>query len=90
MGLHFNISLIAVFKYAEENFPNLLPSISNEIKIYEANLSTSFNKTLIFRYAQAYVLAFSPRDFDSKLNYYWILMFQCMRINFLLKELTTY
>lgn len=67
-GLHFNISLIAVFKYAEENFPHLLPSISNEIKIYEPNLSTSFNKTLTFRYAQAYVLAFSPRDFEPKIK----------------------
>lgn len=66
--LYFNISLIAIFKYAEENFPHLLPSISKAIKKDEPNLSSSILKTLTFRYAQAYVLEFSPRDFEPKIK----------------------
>ena len=66
--LYFNMSLIAVFKYAEENFPNLLPSISKVIKEYEPNLSSNLLKTLAFRYAQAYILEFSPRDFELQIK----------------------
>lgn len=66
--LYFNISLIAVCKYAEKNFPNLLPSLSKVIREYEPNLSSNLLRTLTFRYAQAYVLEFSPRDFEPKIK----------------------
>lgn len=67
-NIYFNSSALSIFSYAQNNFPNLLPSIQEGIKKFEPNLSPNNLKALSLRYAQAYVMEFSPRDFEPKIN----------------------
>lgn len=67
-NVYFNLSAIATFNYAEKNFPNLLPSIQERIKKFEPGLSSNNLKALSAKYAQAYVMEFSPRDFEPKIH----------------------
>lgn len=66
--VYFNISSIAIFTYAGNNYPNLLPTIAREIQKKEPTLSLNTLKGLTLRYAQAYVFEFSPQDFEPKIQ----------------------
>ena len=67
-NVYFNSSAIAIFTYAKKNFPHLLPSIQEGIKKFEPDLSLNNLKALSLRYAQAYVMEFSPQDFEPQIH----------------------
>lgn len=67
-NVYFNSSAIAIFTYAKKNFPHLLPSIQEGIKKFEPDLSPNNLKSLSLRYAQAYVMEFSPQDFEPQIH----------------------
>lgn len=67
-NIYFNSSALSIFSYAQKNFPHLLPSIQEGIKKFEPDLSPNNLKALSLRYAQAYVMEFSPRDFEPKIH----------------------
>lgn len=66
-NVYFNSSALSIFSYAQKNFPHLLPRIQEGIKKFEPDLSSNNLKALSLRYAQAYVMEFSPRDFEPKI-----------------------
>ncbi|MFK4897216.1 hypothetical protein ACI1TH_10040, partial [Lactococcus petauri] len=67
-NIYFNSSALYIFSYAQKNFPNLLPHIQEEIKKFEPDLSPNNLKALTLRYAQTYVMEFSPRDFEPEIH----------------------
>lgn len=67
-SVYFNSSAIGIFSYARIHFPQLLPSIEENIKRFEPELSPNTLKSLTLRYAQAYVMEFPPRDFEPKIS----------------------
>ena len=67
-NVYFNSSAIAIFTYTKNNFPHLLPSIQEGIRKFETNLSPNNIKALTLRYAQAYAMEFSPRDFEPQIR----------------------
>lgn len=67
-NVYFNSSALSIFSYAQKNFPHLLPSIQEGIKKFEPALSPYNLKALTLRYAQAYVMEFSPRDFEPQIH----------------------
>lgn len=67
-NIYFNSSAIAIFTYTEKNFPHLFPSIQEGIKKCNPNLSLNNLKALTLRYTQAYVMEFSPQDFEPEIR----------------------
>lgn len=66
--IYFNSSAVRIFKHANTESPHLLPSIKKEIQTIEPNLSKNTLKSLTLRYAQAYILEFSPQDFEPEIK----------------------
>ncbi|MDT2742371.1 helix-turn-helix domain-containing protein [Lactococcus garvieae] len=64
----FNSSAINIFKHATRDYPSLKPMIKKSILSHEPKLSGSTLKSLALRYGQAYVIEFSPHDFEPKIN----------------------
>lgn len=65
---YFNIQDLNLIKFSAQNFPRLIPSISSNIKESEVHIQDNILKALSFRYAQAYMLAFPPQDFDPEIK----------------------
>lgn len=64
----FNSSAIQIFKHAKNDYPNLLPTIEKSILSHEPKLSENTLKSLTLRYGQAYIMEFSPHDFEPKIK----------------------
>lgn len=67
-NIYFNSSAISIFTYAEKTFPHLFPSIQEGIKKFNSDLSLNNLKSLTLRYTQAYVMEFSPQDFEPEIR----------------------
>ncbi len=67
-NLYFNSSAISIFKHAAKAYPNLLPQIQKRLLKFEPRLSQNKLKSLSLRYAQAYVMEFSPQDFEPEIR----------------------
>lgn len=66
--IYFNSSSISIVTYAAKQYPNFIPSIQKQIQMKEPELSPNALKGLTLRFGQAYVMAFSPRDFETKVT----------------------
>lgn len=67
-NIYFNSSAISIFKHAAKAYPNLLPQIQRRLLKFEPRLPYNKLKSLSLRYAQAYVMEFSPQDFEPELT----------------------
>ncbi|MCC4119920.1 helix-turn-helix domain-containing protein [Lactococcus lactis] len=61
---YFNIYELNLIYHSQQEFPNLLPSIAANLKEYDSNISEAELKSLVFKYAQAYIYAFPPQSFE--------------------------
>lgn len=66
--MYFNSSSIHSFTYAMNQYPHFIPNIQKQIQIKEPELSPNVLKALTLRFGQAYVMEFSPRDFETKVT----------------------
>lgn len=66
--IYFNVYDLHLNRHASINYPSLLPSLEIVIIKYHSYLSKSEIKALTFRYAEAYITAFPPHDFEPKIN----------------------
>lgn len=66
--IYFNIYDLHLNDHASRDYPSLLPSLETVIDKYHSYLSKSEIKALTFRYAEAYITAFPPHDFEPKIN----------------------
>lgn len=64
----FNSSAVQIFKHAKIDYPNLLPTIEKSILAHEPKLSGNTLKSLTLRYGQAYLMEFSPHDFEPQIK----------------------
>ena len=66
--VYFNIQDVNLITCTSQNYPKLLPSIASVIKNHNPNLSVGLLKSLTFRFAQTYLLASLPKDFEPKIK----------------------
>ena len=64
----FNSSDIRIFKHANTQYPNLLPTIEKVVQVIEPNLSKNTLISIASKYAQTYILEFSPQDFEPEIK----------------------
>lgn len=64
----FNSSAINIFKHATRDYPSLKPMIKKSILSHEPKLPENTLKSLALRYGQAYIMEFSPHDFEPEIN----------------------
>lgn len=64
----FNSSAIQIFKHAQTDYPNLLPTIEKSVLSHEPKLSENTLKSLTLRYGQAYIMEHSPHDFEPQIK----------------------
>ncbi|MGY3713372.1 helix-turn-helix domain-containing protein [Lactococcus petauri] len=65
---YFNSSGVRIFKHAGTDYPRFLPTIRKSILSHEPKLATNTLKSLTLRYGQAYIMEFSPHDFEPKIK----------------------
>ena len=57
-----------LLKFSYDNFPTLLPTIQKNIVRSISNTQDGIIKSLTFRLTQAYLVEFSPMDFEPEIN----------------------
>lgn len=66
--IYFNIYELRLLYHAQNEFPNLLPSIEHTLKEENPEMPETFLKSLAFRYTQAYITTFPPQDFEPQIS----------------------
>ena len=65
---YFNLQDLNLLKFSYDNFPTLLPTIQKNIVRSTSNTQEGIIKSLTFRLTQAYLVEFSPMDFEPEIN----------------------
>ncbi|WP_338963375.1 helix-turn-helix domain-containing protein [Lactococcus petauri] len=65
---YFNTSAVRIYSHVTVDYPNLLPTIKKNILSHEPRLPKNTVKSLTLRYGQAYVMEFSPQDFEIEIT----------------------
>lgn len=66
--IYFNIYDLRLIYHSQKEFPALLPSLETFIRKDHDGLAETILKSLVFRYAQAYITIFPPQDFEPQID----------------------
>lgn len=86
--IYFHIYDLDFIKFFKGEFPALLPTIQEIVTQNNKNISRGQLKSLVFRYAQAYLICFPPQNFEPKINILLITDLPIYIENLLIKNIT--